>query len=223
MPSTYSKAGCQDTTGATSAGPFSWIATCVKSKDGRTAWERRFGKEFHGKLIPFGSVLYRRPKHDAAKFAPRDSRTWGDRSPLAIEDEVTVEGGVLQRIPRASGIYMPKVGPPPRPPVPTGPLDDSTAITFNIENPKRPSSRAHEIYKLYKTATTIGEARRLGASTGHIKYDLSKSRAKLVGTTAVVCVGPTYALTDFGKQDPEAALAAPLLEAWCDQQSPLRR
>ena len=47
---------------------------CVKGKDGRTAWDRRFGKEFHGKLIPFGSkVLYRRPKHDAAKFAPRGS------------------------------------------------------------------------------------------------------------------------------------------------------
>ena len=47
---------------------------CVKGKDGRTAWDRRFGKEFHGKLLPFGSkVIYRRPKHDAAKFAPRGS------------------------------------------------------------------------------------------------------------------------------------------------------
>ena len=32
---------------------------CVKGKDGRTAWDRRFGKEFHGKLLPFGSkVIY---------------------------------------------------------------------------------------------------------------------------------------------------------------------
>ena len=47
---------------------------CVKGKDGRTAWDRRFGKEPHGKLIPFGSkVIYPRPKHDAAKFAPRGS------------------------------------------------------------------------------------------------------------------------------------------------------
>ena len=46
----------------------------MKGKDGRTAWDRRFGKEFHGKLLPFGSkVIYRRPKHDAAKFAPRGS------------------------------------------------------------------------------------------------------------------------------------------------------
>ena len=48
--------------------------------------------------------------------------------PLAIEDGVIVEGGALQRIPRASRIYMPRVGPPPRPPVPDGPLDDSMAI-----------------------------------------------------------------------------------------------
>ena len=47
---------------------------CVKSKDGRTARDRRFGKDFHGKLLPFGSkVIYQRPKHDAVKFAPRGS------------------------------------------------------------------------------------------------------------------------------------------------------
>ena len=134
--------------------------------------------------------------------------------PLAIEDEVIVEGGALQRIPGASRIYMPRVGPPPRPPVPDGPLDDSMAIKFKIDNPKRPSSRSHEVYELYKMAKTVGEARRLGASTGHIKNDLSKGHAKLEGTTAVVCSGPSYTLTDFGKQNPEAALASPLLEAW---------
>ena len=81
--------------------------------------------------------------------------------PLAIEDGVIVEGGALQRVPRASRIYMPRIGPPPRPPVPSGPLDDSTAIEFNIENPKRPSSRSHEVYELYKMAKMVGEARRL--------------------------------------------------------------
>ena len=182
----------------------------VKGKDGRTAWDRRFGKEIHGKLIPFGSkVLYWRPKHDAAKFAPRGSEgimlghhlepgglfkgdylvsnidnlliegnpkstihrvkeavrapgpntyplreakaaKWEKATedivedgiletleeeedvelptaeeiedmerPLATEDEVIIEGSVLQRIPRASKIYMPTVGPPPRPPVRT--------------------------------------------------------------------------------------------------------
>ena len=37
----------------------------------------------------------------------------------------------------------------------------------------------------------------------------------------MVCFGPSYTLTDFEKQDPEAALAAPLLEAWCDEKSSL--
>ena len=46
----------------------------VKGKDERTPWNRRFGREFHGKVLPFGCrVLYRRPRHDAAKFAPRGS------------------------------------------------------------------------------------------------------------------------------------------------------
>ena len=138
--------------------------------------------------------------------------------PLALEDEIVVEE---RRIPRAARIYVQRIGPPPRPPVPDGHLDDSTAIKFNIENRKRPASRAYEVYGLNKTATAVGEARRLGASTGHIKYDLGKGYAKLEGLTAVVCVGPSHALSDFGKQDPEAALAAPLLEAWCDQQSAL--
>ena len=222
---------------------------CVKGKDGRTAWDRRFGKEFHGKLIPLGSkVIYRRPKHDAAKFAPRGSEGImlghhlgpgglfkGDylvlkndnlliegnpkstihrlrevvRAPgpntyplreakiakreratedivedgileelevaedvdmptmegiedmelqLAIEDEVIVEGGALQRILRASRIYMPRVGPPPRHPVPDGPLDDSMAIKLNIENPKRPSSRSHEV----RSTSSTRWPRRLG-------------------------------------------------------------
>ena len=68
-------------------------------------------------------------------------------------------------------------------------------------------------------AKTVGEARRLGASIGHIKYDLSRGHSKLEGTTAVVCFRPSYTLTDFEKQGPEAALVAPLLEAWCNKQS----
>ena len=110
--------------------------------------------------------------------------------PLAIEGEMFVEGSALQRIPRASRIYMPRVGRPPRPPVLDGPLDYSVAIKFKIENPKRPSSRSHEVYELYKMAKKVGEARRLGTSTGHIKYDFSKGHAKLLGATAAVCFGP---------------------------------
>ena len=252
----------------------------MKSKEGRTAWDRPFGKEFHGKLLPVGpKVIYRRPKNDAAKFAPSGSdgimlghhfepdvlfkgdclvlsldnlfveerpkstihrvkevvralapNTYPRRDaknakreraaknivedgihkepelevdveaptmeienmerPLAVEKKMIVERGALQRIPRASRIYMPRDGSPSRPPVPDGPLDDSVGIEFKIENPKRPSSRSHEVYELYKMVKTIGEARRLGASTGHIMYDLSKGHAKLLGALAVVCFAP---------------------------------
>ena len=209
----------------------------MKGKDGRTAWDRRFGKEFHGKLLPFGSkVIYRRPKHDAAKFAPRGSegimlghhlepgglfkgdylvlsldnllvedrpkstihrvkevvRAPGPNAyplrdaknakreraaedivedgileelevevdveaptmeeiedmerPLAVEDEMIVERIALQRIPRASRIYVPRVGPPPRPPVPDEPLDHSVGIEFKIDNQKNPASRSYDLY-----------------------------------------------------------------------------
>ena len=128
--------------------------------------------------------------------------------PQAVEDEMIVEGGALQRIPRASRIYMPRVGPPPRPPVPDGPFDDSVGIEFKIENPKRPSSRSYEVYELYKMAKTVGEARRLGASTGHIKYDLSKGHAKLLGAPAVVCFGPSYTLSDFESRGRDGGTAA---------------
>ena len=37
----------------------------------------------------------------------------------------------------------------------------------------------------------------------------------------MVCFGLSYSLSGFEKQDPEAAMVAPLLEAWCDEKSPL--
>ena len=63
--------------------------------------------------------------------------------PLVLEDEIVAEE---RRIPRVARIFTPRVGPPPRPPVPDG--HDSTAIEFIIENPNRPASRAYGIYEL---------------------------------------------------------------------------
>ena len=285
----------------------------VKGKDGNTSWSRRFGKNFHGKLIPFGAkVLYRRPKHDAAKFAPRGSegimlghhlepggifkgdylvlnidnligtparstihrvkevvrapgpneyplreaqRAKRDRDtadivedgiletleeeedvemptaeeiedmerPLAIEDEVIIDDdiadGTIQRIPRGSRIFIPRVGPPPKPSMPSGPLDDATGIQFNEANPKRPHSRSYELYEKYKAAKTVGEAIALGATRGHIKYDISKGFATLDVAMIIICIGNGENDDDAG--DPEAAFAAPLLEAWCDPHSTL--
>ena len=45
---------------------------------------------------------------------------------------------------------MPGVGQLPRLPVLDEPPDDSMAIKFKIEHPKRLSSRSCEVYKLYK-------------------------------------------------------------------------
>ena len=66
--------------------------------------------------------------------------------PLAVEDEIIVERIALQRIPRASRIYVPRVGPPPRPPVPDEPLDHSVGIEFKIDNQKNPASRSYDLY-----------------------------------------------------------------------------
>ena len=78
------------------------------------------------------------------------------------------------------------------------PLNDSLEIQFDQANPKRAPSASHDLYELYKHARTVGEARRLGATTGHVRYDLKKGFARLVAAPAVVVFG---------------VAAAPLVEA----------
>ena len=86
------------------------------------------------------------------------------------------------------------------------PLNDALAIEFDVDNPKRAGSTSWELYELYKSAKTVGEARQKGASTGHVRYDIKKGFARLVVDPAVVVFG---------------AAAAPLVETWCDKESPL--
>ena len=52
-------------------------------------------------------------------------------------------------------------------------------IEFDQVNPKRAPSASYNFYGLYKTATAVGEARRLGATTGHVRYDVKKGYARL--------------------------------------------
>ena len=90
-----------------------------------------------------------------------------------VDDEaVAPDDGsqALVRIPRGSRVYTPRVGPRPVPKVP--PLSDALVIESNQVNPKRAPSASYDFYELYKTATTVGEARRLGATTGHVRYDV---------------------------------------------------
>ena len=293
--------------------------SALKSKDGKTPWERRHEQQFPGKQIPFGSkVIYRLPRHEGGKFDPRGSegvflgchlhpggrfvgdylvlsldhllsddapratvhRVKGvsrppgpttyplreariamrkdkaadlfnddmfddleeeedieenemddieqDSQPPALEDGADAGGpnpadGGLMRVPRASRIYIPRVGPPPPPtkakPPPS--FQDTMRIKFIQKNPKRVGSRSHELYEAYKTAKTVGEALEKGASKGHLRYDISRGHAKLEGDIAIVCFGPSRTPCSASSEDPDFAVAAPLLEGWCAKDSEL--
>ena len=144
------------------------------------------------------------------------------RSLEAIEDEIAIEmiedvqqagqpssSSELQRVPRGSRIYIPRVGPPaPPPPKENVNHPDSTPIDFIQDNPKKVGSQSHELYEAYKTAKTIGEARALGATRGHIRYDIFKGFAKVAPEGLVVVMAVT-------------AVRAPLLEGWCAPDSAL--
>jgi len=90
----------------------------------------------------------------------------------AIADDPDPSEGIPVRIPRASRIYIPRVG-PPAPPTKRE-LRDDLPVTFQVENPKLPGSKVHAAYVRYKTATTVGEARALGQSKPMIRYDIDK-------------------------------------------------
>ena len=81
-------------------------------------------------------------------------------------------------------------------------------MTFQAENPKRVGSKVHAAYERYKTAKTVREARFLGASRSVIKYDAEKGYAVVQDQPAVVVMAL-------------AATFAPLVEAWCAEDSEL--
>ena len=51
---------------------------------------------------------------------------------------------------------------------------DSVRIAFQVENPKRSGSGAYDRFSVYRVATTIAEARTLGATVADIKFDFEK-------------------------------------------------
>ena len=121
----------------------------------------------------------------------------------AIEDREPVVR-IPMPVPRGSRIYTPRVGPPAPPR--KRELRDDLPITFQAENPKQPGLKMHTAYERYKAAQTVGEARTLGASRSMIKYDVVKGYATLQDQPAVVVM---------------ALAAAPLVEAWCEEDSEL--
>ena len=148
---------------------------------------------------------------------PLDDEDEGAKTPTgegvnpAPDDSVITDGpdqseGIPVRVPRASHIYIPRVG-PPAPPKKRELRDDET-VSFQDDNPKLPGSKVHAAYERYKAATTVSEARALGASRSMIKYDVDKGHAVVHDQPAVVILAL-------------AATFAPLVEAWCAEDSEL--
>ena len=81
-------------------------------------------------------------------------------------------------------------------------------MKFQAENPKLLGSKVHAAYERYKTATTVSEARALGASRSMIKYGVDKGCAVVHDQPAVVVLAL-------------AATFAPLVEAWRAEDSEL--
>ena len=137
----------------------------------------------------------------------------GEEVDPPLEDSAANDGldpseGIPLRIPRASRIYIPRVG-PPAPPTKRE-LRDDLPVEFQAENPKMPGSKIYAAYERYKTAKTVAEARELGATKAMIRYDIDKGYASCSVTPTVVVLAL-------------AATFAPLVEAWCAEDSELGR
>ena len=50
-------------------------------------------------------------------------------------------------------------------------MADDRKVLFQVDNPKKPKTRAYEQYEKYKKATTMREARELGATMKDLDFD----------------------------------------------------
>ena len=55
-----------------------------------------------------------------------------------------------------------------------GPAGDLRAIQCQLENPKKPGSKSHACYELYKVARSVGELWLLGGTLADLRHDVSK-------------------------------------------------
>ena len=65
------------------------------------------------------------------------------------------------------------------PRVPRRVMAASTALLWTPENPYRGGTAAHARYQVYRSASTVGEARTLGATPQDIKGGIEKAYAQL--------------------------------------------
>ena len=62
-------------------------------------------------------------------------------------------------------------------------IDDDLRILVQTENPKKYGTSSYKRYEKYKVASTIGEARRLGATATDIRFDRTHGYISLPGLT----------------------------------------
>lgn len=60
--------------------------------------------------------------------------------------------------------------------------DPNVPIFINQENPKRPYTKAYNRFERYKGANTIKQAKKMGATTGDISFDIARGYIKLSET-----------------------------------------
>ena len=148
-----------------------------------------------------------------------------DEDDPEVEHEAPAAGSSqkLVRIPRASRICIPRVGPPPREPAVH--LDLAMGIVFDQENPKRADTLIHNLYEQFEGAKTVAEAIELGATKGHIRYELKQGTARFVplaeAPAAAAASAAAAQMIIFAAAGVDVPGRAPLIEAWCSEDSPL--
>lgn len=59
--------------------------------------------------------------------------------------------------------------------------DDAKITVVSKENPKRPGSKAHGVFKKYKNGMTVAQALAAGVTTAHLRWDSSHGFIKVTG------------------------------------------
>ena len=96
---------------------------------------------------------------------------------------------------------------------------------FDQENPTLADTLTHNLYEKFKGARTVAEALELGATKGHIRYELKQGTARPVtpadAPAATAAPAAAARMIIFAAAGVDAPGKAPLIEAWCSEDNPL--
>eukprot|EP00929_Paragymnodinium_shiwhaense_P059624 TRINITY_DN29852_c0_g1_i2.p1 TRINITY_DN29852_c0_g1~~TRINITY_DN29852_c0_g1_i2.p1 ORF type:complete len:1224 (-),score=282.85 TRINITY_DN29852_c0_g1_i2:196-3792(-) len=96
-------------------------------------------------------------------------------------------------------------------------LHDDDGIRYR-PNPKRPGSKAHELYEAYCSATTLGEARRKGVRTIDLMHDSHNGFVFFTSLSRNPRDGPVWELADDTNRLPAVAPAATAGEIYTEDE-----